>query len=61
MLNLIEDKVSEMNITVKQLFHSMTDEDFLVLHESGQLKAFCDALSLDLNNKSDEKNNTYTA
>jgi hypothetical protein len=50
-----------MNITVKQLFTSMTDEDFLILHEEGQLKSFCDALSLDLQSRNNETNHTYTA
>ena len=61
MLNYIEDKENKMTITVKQLFSNMTDTDFLILHEAGQLKSFCYALSLDLNSKHDEKDNTYTA
>jgi hypothetical protein len=61
MLNNIEDRENKMNITVTSLFNSMTDKDFMILHEAGQLKQFCYALSLDLNSKHDEKDNTYTA
>lgn len=61
MLNYIEDKENKMTITVKQLFSSMTDADFLILHEAGQLKSFCYALSLDLQPRNYEKDNTYTA
>ena len=61
MLNNIEDRENKMNITVTSLFNSMTDKDFMILHEAGQLKQFCYALSLDLNSKHDEKDYTYTA
>jgi len=61
MLNNIEDRENKMNITVTSLFNSMTDKDFMILHEAGQLKQFCYVLSLDLNSKHDEKDNTYTA
>jgi hypothetical protein len=50
-----------MDITVTSLFNSMTDKDFMALHEAGQLKNFCDALSIDLQPSKNEKNNTYTA
>lgn len=60
MRNLIEDKVDSMNMTPMKLFNNMTDEDFVFLHEEGQLKSFCDALSLDLHRKN-EKDITYTA
>ena len=50
-----------MKVTVTQLFNHMTDEDFMILHEVGQLKSFCDALSIDLSPKSYEKDSTYTA
>jgi len=49
-----------MNVTPMKLFNNMTDEDFVFLHEEGQLKSFCDALSLDLHRKN-EKDTTYTA
>lgn len=60
MLNYIMDKVDSMNVTPMKLFNNMTDEDFVFLHEAGQLKSFCDALSLDLHRKN-EKDTTYTA
>jgi hypothetical protein len=31
-----------------KLFNNMTDEDFYFLHEEGELKSFCDALSFSL-------------
>lgn len=61
MLNNIGVKENRVNITVTQLFSSLTDHDFLIMHEAGQLKNFCDALSLDLNTKPYEKDNTYSA
>tara|TARA_B100000780_G_C21110205_1_gene448580 strand:- start:1415 stop:1561 length:147 start_codon:yes stop_codon:yes gene_type:complete len=36
------------------LFNEMTDEDFMAVHDAGQLKNFCHALSFDL-----EVNNKY--
>lgn len=50
-----------MNIRTIDLFNSMTDEDFLVIHEAGQLKNLCYALTLDLQPKFDEEDKTYTA
>ena len=61
MLNNIGGKANRMNITVTKLFNSMTDKDFMMMHEMGQLKTFCDALSIDLQPKNNEKDNTYTA
>lgn len=52
---------NNMNITVIKLFNSMTDKDFMMLHKTGQLKNFCDALSLDLNSNHNEKDNSYSA
>ena len=60
MLNNIGGKANRMNITVTKLFNSMTDKDFMMMYEMGQLKTFCDALSLDLN-ANHEEDNTYTA
>ena len=60
MLNNTEVKANDMLLIIKQVFNSMTDNDFMMLHKTGQLKNFCDALSLDLNIKSNEKNYTYT-
>ena len=61
MLNNTEVKENDMLLIIKQVFNSMTDNDFMMLHKTGQLKNFCGALSLDLNSKHDEKDNTYTA
>jgi len=61
MLNNIEDRANRMDITVTSLFNSMTDKDFMALHDAGQLKNFCDALSIDLQPSKNEKNYTYTA
>tara|TARA_B110000902_G_scaffold35620_1_gene37736 strand:- start:69 stop:221 length:153 start_codon:yes stop_codon:yes gene_type:complete len=30
------------------LFHSLTDEDFIAIHDAGQLKSLCLALSMDI-------------
>jgi hypothetical protein len=30
------------------LFNNLTDEDFIAIHEAGQLKSLCLALSLDI-------------
>jgi hypothetical protein len=49
MLNNTEVKANDMHLTIKQVFNSMTDNDFMMLHKTGQLKNFCGALSLDLN------------
>ena len=61
MLNYIEDKENRMNIKITSLFNSMTDSDFMMLHKHGQLKTFCDALSVDLQPKTNEKDYPYTA
>jgi hypothetical protein len=50
-----------MNVTVTSLFNHMTDADFLALHEAGELKNFCWALSVDLQSKKNEKDYTYSA
>jgi|TARA_B100001939_G_scaffold316098_1_gene301790 hypothetical protein len=40
-----------MQVRAITLFNNMTDEDFMYVHEAGQLKRLCMALSLDLNSK----------
>jgi len=45
----------DMTISTKQLFNNMTDEDFMIVHEAGKLKEFCDALSIDLQPKRDDE------
>lgn len=37
-----------MDISAVSFFNSMTDEDFIVVHNSGRLKDLCTALSIDL-------------
>ena len=61
MLNSIEDKANNVNLTIKNVFNSMTDRDFIMLHNTGQLKNFCNALSLDSQPRNNEKDYTYTA
>ena len=50
---------SEMKITATQFFRHMSDEDFIMVAEAGQLFNLCNALSLDLNSTSE--NEKYTA
>ena len=62
--NAIEDKVNKMELSTLTLFNHMTDEDFLTIHNAGQLKSLCMALSLDLqsvNNEEIKNNNSYSA
>jgi hypothetical protein len=64
MSKLIEDKVNKMELSTLTLFNHMTDEDFLTIHNAGQLKSLCMALSLDLqsvNNEEIKNNNSYSA
>ncbi len=49
MLKHIGDKEDKMELTISKLFNTMTDEDFIYVHRAGQLKRFCNALSIDLN------------
>ena len=57
----IEGKVSKMELSTISLFNNLTDEDFIAIHNAGQLKRLCLALSIDLNVNYDEKDNSYTA
>tara|TARA_R110001632_G_C11083284_1_gene388862 strand:+ start:125 stop:358 length:234 start_codon:yes stop_codon:yes gene_type:complete len=54
-------KENNMDLSTVSLFNHMTDEDFLAIHNAGQLKNLCNALSMDLQNTIDKKNNAYTA
>jgi|TARA_B110000908_G_scaffold7432_1_gene9259 hypothetical protein len=45
---------SIMNLNALSLFNNLTDEDFIAIHEAGQLKNLCHALSFDLNSKSNK-------
>ncbi len=60
----IEAKGNRMQLSTIALFNHMTEEDFMAIHNAGQLKNLCMALSLDLQSIKDEKfknNNTYSA
>jgi len=61
MSKFIEAKGNRMELSTIALFNHMTDEDFLAIHNAGQLKNLCQALSLDLQPKNNEENNAYTA
>ncbi len=61
MLKHIEAKEDKMELSTISLFNNLTDEDFIAIHNAGQLKKLCLALSLDLNSGYNEKNNTYSA
>jgi hypothetical protein len=50
-----------MELSTISLFNNLTDEDFIAIHNAGQLKRLCLALSIDLNINYDEKDNSYTA
>jgi len=50
-----------MNFSTISLFNSMTDDDFMAIHNAGQLKNLCQALSIELQPKEDEESKTYTA
>jgi hypothetical protein len=43
------------------LFNHMTDDDFVAIHNAGQMYNLCMALSVDLQPQSNEKDYTYTA
>jgi hypothetical protein len=49
-------KEDKMELTIRKLFNTMTDEDFLYVHKAGQLNRFCNALSLDLNSHNNISN-----
>ena len=60
----IEVKENKMQLSTIALFNHMTEEDFIAIHNAGQLKNLCMALSLDLQPINDEKfkeDNTYSA
>ncbi len=63
MSKLTGGKVNNMNLSTISLFNHMTEEDFMAVHNAGQLKNLCMALSLDLESMKNEKiknNNTYS-
>ncbi|MDB4378282.1 hypothetical protein N9Z41_00790 [bacterium] len=50
-----------MELSTISLFNNLTDEDFIAIHNAGQLKKLCLALSLDLQPKNYEEDNSYSA
>tara|TARA_B100000780_G_scaffold185129_1_gene129981 strand:- start:604 stop:801 length:198 start_codon:yes stop_codon:yes gene_type:complete len=52
---------NEMDFTALSLFNHMTDADFLAIHDAGQLKSLCLALSLDLQSIKSKNKTTFTA
>ena len=61
MLNPIEDKVSKMITTPVTLFNNLSNSDLVVIAEAGELKNFCNALTLDVITGDNEENTTYEA
>ena len=62
MLNSIEAKENDMiTMSPVELFNNLSNEDLLAVVEAGQLKDFCNALTLDIISTSDEKNTIYEA
>lgn len=45
---------NDMKLTATTFFRHMTDEDFIMVHEAGQLLTLCNAISLDLHSKVDD-------
>jgi len=54
-------KENRMHLSTLALFNHMTEEDFMAIHNAGQLKNFCYALTIDLQPKTYEKNNINSA
>jgi len=61
MLKRIRGKEGKMELSTISLFNHLTDEDFLAIHNAGQLKNLCQALTLDLQHKKEGKDTTYSA
>ena len=61
MLNNIEDKVSKIMTTPTTLFNNLSNSDLVVIAEAGELKNFCNALTLDVITGDNEENTTYEA
>ena len=52
----IGDRVDRRNTNMVQLFDTMSDKDFKIIWEQGQLRNFCNALSLDIHVRAIENN-----
>jgi len=57
----IRGKVNNQPLNTIAFFSQMTDEDFIAVHNAGQLKNLCQALALDLQPKTNEKDHSYSA
>ena len=57
----IGDRVSRKMFRPLDLFNHMTEEDFMAIHNAGQMYNLCMALSVDLQPQNNEKDYTYTA
>jgi len=47
--------------TPVQLFNNLSNNDLIAIAEAGELNNFCNALTLDLHSKTNEKDTTYEA
>jgi len=62
MLNFIEVRdENNMTLTPTKIFDKLTNQDLIAIAEAGELNSFCNALTLDLANKYNEKDTTYKA
>lgn len=62
MLNLIEVRdENNMTLTPTKIFDKLTNKDLIAIADAGELKNFCNALTLDLASKHNEKDTTYKA
>ena len=61
MLNLMEGKESKMTATPVQLFNNLNNDDLLAIADAGELKNFCNVLTLDLLTRDNEEDTTYKA
>ena len=50
-----------MDAPTLTLFNNLSDEDFMAVHNAGQLKSLCLALSLDMQSIKDKKSTTYAS
>jgi hypothetical protein len=61
MLKHTRGKADKMELSTIALFNHMTDDDFIAIHDAGQMMNLCYALTLDLQSQSYKKNNNYLA
>ena len=56
MSNFIEVRANKMKIGPIQMFNHLTNEDLVLIANEGELENLCYALSLDMNNTHEIKN-----